>query len=95
MTIDVDPDWWTRGWQARIVPARPSLRRALPDSLLPRPLLGALRAALMLIDSGVRDSAFRGLGLSRERIPIRTETCELCTNHCRLRIPSGRIRRSR
>lgn len=49
-------------------------------------LTGALGAALTLRDEGVRTSAFRGLALHRSRIPIRSETCELCPNHCRLSI---------
>ena len=31
-------------------------------------------------------SQFRGIPLFQEQIPIRSETCELCNNHCRLRI---------
>jgi predicted CoA-substrate-specific enzyme activase len=49
-------------------------------------LTGALGAALLLIDEGMSRSAFRGFDLYRESIPIRAETCELCANHCRLRI---------
>ena len=49
-------------------------------------LTGALGAALTLRDEGVRSSAFRGLGLHRERIPIHSETCDLCTNHCKLSV---------
>jgi len=30
--------------------------------------------------------SFRGLDLYKEEIPIRSEICELCTNHCRIRI---------
>jgi hypothetical protein len=47
----LDPDWWTRGWNARIVGDLPATGPALPDSLLPRPLLELLgaRAALDLV----------------------------------------------
>ncbi len=31
-------------------------------------------------------SRFRGFGLHREEIPIRTETCEICSNRCRIRV---------
>ena len=31
-------------------------------------------------------SAFRGIGLYREDIPVETEICNLCNNHCRIRI---------
>ncbi|MCK5649755.1 MAG: CoA activase, partial [Gemmatimonadetes bacterium] len=33
-----------------------------------------------------RSSTFRGIGLHRRKIPIRSETCELCTNHCKLSV---------
>ncbi len=49
-------------------------------------LTGALGVALTLRDEGVRSSAFRGLGLHRKRIPLRSETCDLCTNHCKLSV---------
>ena len=49
-------------------------------------LAGALGAALTLRDEGVRTSAFRGLGLHQHAIPVRSETCDLCTNHCKLSI---------
>ncbi len=49
-------------------------------------LAGALGAALTLRDDGARASAFRGLALHRSTIPIRSETCELCPNHCKLSI---------
>ena len=47
-------------------------------------LTGALGTALILADSGVEASTFRGLGLWRRPIPVRTEICELCTNHCKI-----------
>jgi predicted CoA-substrate-specific enzyme activase len=49
-------------------------------------LAGALGAALTLRDEGARTSTFRGLALHRSRIPIRSETCELCPNHCKLSV---------
>ena len=50
-------------------------------------LTGALGTALILKDenSGNR-TAFRGLQLCRSNIPIATEVCELCTNHCRISV---------
>jgi predicted CoA-substrate-specific enzyme activase len=53
-------------------------------------LTGALGAALITAEEHRGVSSFRGLGLHREEIPVRTETCELCTNHCRLRIAEVR-----
>ncbi len=49
-------------------------------------LTGALGTALHLMDENFSQSAFRGLGLSRTEIPVTTETCDLCTNHCKIRI---------
>ncbi len=48
-------------------------------------LTGALGTALILHDEYAGAvSAFRGIGLYGESIPITTETCEFCTNHCRI-----------
>ncbi len=49
-------------------------------------LTGALGAALDLSDRRVISSSFRGLGIWREEIPVKTEVCELCTNHCKLTV---------
>ncbi|TVQ22073.1 MAG: hypothetical protein EA382_12575 [Spirochaetaceae bacterium] len=47
---------------------------------------GALGAALTCREEIGQATSFRGLNLYREEIPVRSERCELCTNHCRLRI---------
>ena len=47
---------------------------------------GALGAALTCREEIAAESAFRGLGLYKSDIPIRSERCSLCTNHCRLTI---------
>jgi predicted CoA-substrate-specific enzyme activase len=49
-------------------------------------LTGALGGALTLRDGEARLSSFRGLDLHRSTIPIRSETCDLCTNHCKLSV---------
>jgi predicted CoA-substrate-specific enzyme activase len=49
-------------------------------------LTGALGAALLLAEEGRVDSGFIGLAALRNEIPVRSETCGLCGNHCRLRI---------
>ena len=49
-------------------------------------LTGALGSALMLLDQNVRTTRFRGLDLSRKKIPLRSETCNFCTNHCKLTV---------
>ncbi|MCG6880425.1 MAG: acyl-CoA dehydratase activase, partial [Deltaproteobacteria bacterium] len=55
-------------------------------------LTGALGAALTLLDEGMgsnaveRKSGFRGISLHRNPIPVTTEICELCTNHCKITV---------
>jgi predicted CoA-substrate-specific enzyme activase len=49
-------------------------------------LTGALGAALILADQAVTATTFRGLDLYRREIPLRSEICELCTNHCKLTV---------
>lgn len=47
-------------------------------------LTGALGSALILADNAVRNSAFRGLSLYQESIPVENEVCELCHNNCKI-----------
>lgn len=47
---------------------------------------GALGAALTCRDEMAGETSFRGIGLYRSDIPIRSERCTLCTNHCRLTV---------
>lgn len=49
-------------------------------------LTGALGTALELHDKNVNATNFRGLDLYKKSIPVRSETCELCTNHCKLKV---------
>lgn len=49
-------------------------------------LTGALGAALTLANEAADRSTFRGIGIYRKDIPVRTEICDLCLNHCRIRI---------
>ena len=49
-------------------------------------LTGALGVALALQESPSDHSRFRGIDLYRHSIPVRSEICPLCANHCRLRI---------
>ena len=49
-------------------------------------LTGALGTALTLLDEGTQTSNFRGLDLYQKDIPIHSEICELCTNHCKISI---------
>jgi predicted CoA-substrate-specific enzyme activase len=49
-------------------------------------LTGALGAALELLDKNISNTRFRGLDLYKKDIPILSETCTLCTNHCKLKV---------
>ncbi|HWR75345.1 MAG TPA: acyl-CoA dehydratase activase, partial [Bacteroidales bacterium] len=49
-------------------------------------LTGAIGVALELSDKNVTASEFRGLDLYKKSIPVRSEVCELCTNHCKLKV---------
>ncbi|MFP4445015.1 MAG: acyl-CoA dehydratase activase [Desulfosudaceae bacterium] len=49
-------------------------------------LTGALGAALHLVDEAVTESTFRGLDLYRRQIPVRSEVCDLCPNHCKITV---------
>ena len=49
-------------------------------------LTGALGIALDLYDNRQKKSEFRGLKLYKEKIPVRSEVCNLCTNNCKLKI---------
>jgi predicted CoA-substrate-specific enzyme activase len=49
-------------------------------------LTGALGAALMLHGRVKAATLFRGLDLHKKEIPLRSEICDLCTNHCKLTV---------
>ncbi|MCF8095502.1 MAG: acyl-CoA dehydratase activase [Desulfobacteraceae bacterium] len=49
-------------------------------------LTGALGAALHLADKSFAESRFRGLDLYKADIPVRSEVCQLCTNHCKITV---------
>ena len=49
-------------------------------------LTGALGVALELYDQHVEQTKFRGLDLYKKSIPVKSEVCELCTNHCKLKV---------
>lgn len=47
-------------------------------------LTGAYGAALILKDSHIKKTHFRGIAICREPIEVETEVCTLCTNHCKI-----------
>ena len=47
-------------------------------------LTGALGAAILLSEQKIVSTKFRGLGLHAKTIPIQSEACDLCTNHCKI-----------
>ncbi len=47
-------------------------------------LTGALGVALQLADEHVNSTGFRGLDIYDKTIPVSSEVCTLCTNHCKL-----------
>ncbi len=49
-------------------------------------LTGAIGVGLELIDEKTVNTKFKGLQMYKKDIPVRTEVCELCTNHCKLKI---------
>ena len=49
-------------------------------------LTGALGVALHLYDERIAETGFSGIEIYRNNIPVRTETCEFCTNHCKIKI---------
>ncbi|MFO7557511.1 MAG: acyl-CoA dehydratase activase [Desulfobacterales bacterium] len=49
-------------------------------------LTGALGTALSLSDQKIQKTGFRGISLYRNDIPITSEVCELCTNHCKISV---------
>jgi len=49
-------------------------------------LTGALGVALELFDKNITVTNFRGLDLYKKKIPVRAEICEICTNHCKLKV---------
>ncbi len=49
-------------------------------------LTGALGTALLLKEEEDKQTGFRGIDLYRKSIPVQTETCELCLNHCTISV---------
>ncbi len=49
-------------------------------------LTGALGCALEVMETFTGKTKFRGIDLYKKDIPIKNEVCNLCTNHCKLKV---------
>ncbi|HOW80994.1 MAG TPA: acyl-CoA dehydratase activase [Spirochaetota bacterium] len=49
-------------------------------------LTGALGVALYLLEENASRTRFKGVDIYRNSIPVKSEVCELCTNHCKIRV---------
>ncbi|MBN2040637.1 MAG: CoA activase [Spirochaetes bacterium] len=49
-------------------------------------LTGALGIALNLYDEKITASSFRGIEIYKNHIPVKTEVCNFCTNHCKIKL---------
>ena len=49
-------------------------------------LTGALGVAMLLAEQPISSSKFFGLDLFQEQIPITGEICDVCTNHCKIKV---------
>ena len=49
-------------------------------------LTGALGAAFILAEDRPGATGFKGIGLFGKRIPLHSEICDLCANHCTLTV---------
>jgi predicted CoA-substrate-specific enzyme activase len=49
-------------------------------------LTGALGSAITAAEELKGATTFKGIDIYKEKIPVRTEICDLCLNHCRIRI---------
>ena len=47
---------------------------------------GALTGTFAGTLAGARETTFRGLELHRRELPVRSEVCDLCANHCKLSV---------
>ena len=51
-------------------------------------LTGALGAAITSAEEMAGKSLFRGMDIYKKNISVRSETCDICLNHCRIRVAS-------
>ncbi|MEW6088313.1 MAG: acyl-CoA dehydratase activase [bacterium] len=48
-------------------------------------LTGAFGCALILAESNIKQSKFRGISLYKDEIPVESEVCNLCHNNCKIK----------
>lgn len=49
-------------------------------------LTGAIGSALTLLESDVKNTTFRGIDIYKNEIPVASEVCRICTNHCKISV---------
>ncbi|MGA1869567.1 MAG: acyl-CoA dehydratase activase [bacterium] len=49
-------------------------------------LTGALGVTLILAEEGISHTCFRGIDIYKNDIPLRSEVCDICTNHCKITV---------
>ena len=49
-------------------------------------LTGAFGAGLILMEEQVKETSFRGIDIYKKEIPLTSEVCGLCNNHCKITI---------
>ena len=49
-------------------------------------LTGALGICILLSEKNINSNSFRGFELYKTKIPVEQETCQLCTNHCKITV---------
>jgi predicted CoA-substrate-specific enzyme activase len=47
-------------------------------------LTGALGICILLSEQNIKSNLFRGFELYKTKIPVSQETCQFCTNHCKI-----------
>ncbi|EKD26003.1 MAG: hypothetical protein ACD_79C01412G0001, partial [uncultured bacterium] len=48
-------------------------------------LTGALGCALILVESNIQKSKFRGISIHKEEIPVESDVCKFCHNNCKIK----------
>ena len=51
-------------------------------------LTGAIGTALIILENEIPETAFRGIDIYKEQIPIASEICTICNNNCKISVAS-------